>query len=78
MSCRTSLVNISINISTRPQRITGLYALRRLTAARVPQNTSRASALCGVLLHYSFAVAGMLRIPLSQSQNRRIQPERYV
>ena len=53
--------------------------LRRLTAARVPQNTSRASALCGVLLHHSFAVAGMLRIPLSQPQNRRIQPERrYV
>jgi len=45
-------------------------------AARVPQNTSRASALCGVLLHHSFVVAGTLRVPLSQPQNRRIQPER--
>jgi len=47
-------------------------------AARVPQNTSRASALYGILLHHNFAVAGTLRVPLSQSQNRRIQPERYV
>jgi len=59
-------------------RLTGLYALRRLSAARVPQNTSRANALCGVLLHHSFAVAGTLRVPLSQPQNRRIQPERYM
>jgi len=47
-------------------------------AARVPQNTSRANALCGVLLHHNFAVAGTLRVPLSQTQNRRIQPERYM
>jgi len=47
-------------------------------AARVPQNTSRANALCGVLLHHNFTVAGTLRVPLSQPQNRRIQPERYV
>jgi len=60
------------------RRLTGLYALRRLTAARVPQNTSRACALYGVLLHHSFAVAGTLRVPLSQPQNRRIQPERYA
>jgi len=52
--------------------------LRRLTAARVPQNASRAYALCGILLHYSFVVAGTLRVPLSQPQNRRIQPERYA
>jgi len=47
-------------------------------AAWVPQNTSRANALCGILLHHSFAVAGTLRVPFSQPQNRRIQPERYV
>ena len=47
-------------------------------AARVSQNTSRACALCGVLLHHSFVVAGTLRVPLSQPQSRRIQPERYV
>jgi len=60
------------------RRITGLYALRRLTAARVPQNTSRRKRLCGILLHHSFAVAGTLRVPLSQPQNRRIQPECYA
>jgi len=48
------------------------------SAARVPQNTSRANALYGVLLHHSFAVAGTLRVSLSQPQNRRIQPERYM
>jgi hypothetical protein len=47
-------------------------------AARVPQNTSRAYALFGVLFHHSFVVAGTLRVPLSQLQNRRIQLERYV
>jgi hypothetical protein len=35
-------------------------------------------ALCAVFLHHIFAVAGMLRIPLSQPQKRHIQPERYV
>jgi len=64
--------------STGVLRITGLYALRRLWAARVPQNTSQAKALYGVLLHHSFVVAGTLRVPLSQPQNRRIQPERYA
>jgi hypothetical protein len=29
-------------------------------------------------LRHIFAVAGMLRIPLSQPQKRHIQPERYV
>ena len=60
------------------RRLTGLYALRRLMAARVPQNTSRANALSGVLLHHSFVVAGTLRVPLSQPQKRHIQPERYT
>jgi len=55
---------------------TGLYALRRLSAARATQKRSRACALCGILLHHSFAVAGTLRVPLSQLQKRRIQPER--
>jgi len=41
-------------------------------AARATQNTIRANALCGVLLRHSFAVAGKLRFPLSQPQNRRI------
>jgi hypothetical protein len=31
-------------------------------------------ALCGVLLRHIFAVAGTLRVPLSQSQKRRLQP----
>jgi hypothetical protein len=35
-------------------------------------------ALCDVFLRHIFTVAGMLRIPLSQPQKRRIQPERYV
>ena len=51
---------------------------RRLTAARATQNTSRAYALCGVLLRHIFAVAGTLRVPLSQPQKRHIQPERYT
>jgi hypothetical protein len=47
-------------------------------AARATKNRSRANALCAVFLRHIFAVAGMLRIPLSQPQNRHIQPERYV
>jgi hypothetical protein len=35
-------------------------------------------ALCAVFLRHIFAVAGMLRIPLSQPQKRHIQPERYT
>jgi hypothetical protein len=37
-----------------------------------------ACGLCAVFLRHIFAVAGMLRIPLSQPQKRHIQPERYV
>ncbi|GHU11166.1 hypothetical protein FACS1894151_10810 [Spirochaetia bacterium] len=35
-------------------------------------------ALCAVLFQHIFAVAGTLRVPLSQPQKRRIQPERYA
>jgi len=56
----------------------GLYALRRLTAARATKKRSLACALCAFLLRHIFAVAGTLRVPLSQPQNRRIQPERYT
>jgi hypothetical protein len=55
-------------------RITGLYMLRHLTAARATKNRSRACALCAVFLRHIFAVAGTLRVPLSQPQKRHIQP----
>jgi hypothetical protein len=48
------------------------FTLRRLTAARATQNSSRAYALCAVLFRHIFAVAGTLRVPLSQPQKRRI------
>jgi hypothetical protein len=35
-------------------------------------------ALCAVFLRHIFAVAGTLRVPLSQPQKRHIQPERYA
>jgi len=62
----------------RNRHITGLYALRRLSAARATQKCSRAYALCAFLLRHIFAVAGTLCVPLSQPQKRRIQPERYA
>jgi hypothetical protein len=37
-----------------------------------------AYGLYGVFLRHIFAVAGTLRVPLSQPQKRHIQPERYV
>jgi hypothetical protein len=46
--------------------------LSTCSALRVPQKPSRANALCGFLLHNIFEVAGKLRFPLSQSQNRHI------
>ena len=52
--------------------------LRRLTAARATKNRSRARALCAVILRHIFAVAGTLRVLLSQPQKRHIQPERYM
>ena len=54
------------------------YTLRRLKAARATKNSSRANALCAIFFRHIFAVAGTLRVPLSQPQKRRIQPERYV
>jgi hypothetical protein len=36
-------------------RLTGLYMLRRLTAARATKNRSRANALCAVFLRHIFA-----------------------
>jgi len=50
--------------------------LRRPTAARATQKRSRACALCAFLFRHIFAVAGTLRVPLSQPQKRHIQPER--
>jgi hypothetical protein len=47
-------------------------------AARATKNRSRANALYAVFLRHIFAVAGTLRVPLSQPQKRRIQPERYA
>jgi len=52
-----------------------LYALPTVGFRKTPVGLS---ALCGVLLHHIFAVAGTLRVPLSQPQKRRIQPERYA
>jgi len=65
-------------IKAKNQRLTGLYMLRRLTAARATKKRSRANALCAFFLRHIFAVAGTLRVPLSQPQKRHIQPERYV
>jgi len=36
------------------QRVTGLYALRRLAAARATKNRSRANALCAFFLRHIF------------------------
>jgi hypothetical protein len=52
--------------------------LRRLSAARATQKRSRACALCAFLFRHIFAVAGTLRVPLSQPQKRHIPPERYA
>jgi hypothetical protein len=46
--------------------------LSACSALRVPQNPSRAYALCGFWLHHIFSVAGKLRFPLSQPQKRHI------
>jgi hypothetical protein len=48
------------------------YTLRRRRAARATKKPSRAYALCGFFLRHIFAVAGTLRVPLSQPQKRRI------
>jgi len=53
-----------------------LYALRPLRGLGVPFARSPK----GSHAHFThiFAVAGTLRVPLSQPQKRRIQPKRYV
>jgi hypothetical protein len=48
------------------------------SAARATQKRSRAYALCTFLFRHIFAVAGTLRVPLSQPQKRHIPPERYA
>ena len=48
------------------------YTLRRLIGGSGSAKRQSGFALCGILLHHIFAVAGMLRIPLSQPQKRRI------
>ena len=47
---RINCINKRIIIKEKQaHRITGLFTLRRLTAARAPKNRSRACALCAVL-----------------------------
>ena len=48
------------------------YTLRRPLGGSGSAKHQSGYALCGILLHHIFAVAGMLRIPLSQLQKRRI------
>jgi len=50
------------------RRLTGLFTLRRLTAARAPKNRSRANALCAVLSPPQFGQGSMLRIALLPAQ----------
>jgi hypothetical protein len=42
------------------------------------EKTQSGYALCGFFCSHIFAVAGTLRVPLSQPQKRQLQPERYV
>jgi hypothetical protein len=51
--------------------------LRRLAAARVPQNRVRAYTLCAVLLHHILPALVLLRKPYSGWQTVSYQ-ERYV
>jgi hypothetical protein len=46
-----------INLLQFLLRLTGLYVLRRLTAARATQNTSRRKRLCSVLFRHIFLCA---------------------
>ena len=55
---------------TAHNRIVYASALERLEFRSARSLRSHAS------LHHIFVIAGMLRIPLSQPQKRRIQPER--
>jgi hypothetical protein len=55
-----------------------VYASGAVAPSGYEKPQSAAYGLCGVFLRHIFAVAGMLRIPLSQPQKRHIQPERYA
>jgi hypothetical protein len=54
-----------------PTALNKRLALRRLSAARVPQNRVRAYALCTVLLHHILPALILLRKPLSGLAKRR-------
>jgi hypothetical protein len=49
-------------------------AFRRLGYAK----SCSGFALCTIFLRHIFAVAGTLRVPLSQQQKRHLPPERYM
>jgi hypothetical protein len=59
-------------------RLTGLYALRRLSAARATKKHSRACALCAFFLRHIFCAPELLRNSSIAHKKRRIQLERYV
>jgi len=48
------------------------YMLSACSALRVPQNTVRAYALCGILLHHILRLLVLLRKPLSATAKRHI------
>jgi hypothetical protein len=52
--------------------------LRRPLGGSGYEKPQSAYGLCVVFLRHIFAVAGTLRVPLSQPQKRHIQPERYA
>ena len=57
---------------------TGLYMLRRLSAARATKKRSRAYALCAFFLRHIFCALELLRNSFIAHKKRRIQPEHYV
>ena len=59
-------------------RLTGLYALRRLTAARATKKRSRACALSAFFLRHIFCALELLRNSFIAHKKRRIQPKRYM
>jgi hypothetical protein len=59
-------------------RLTGLYALRRLTAARATEKRSRACALYAFFLRHIFCALELLRNSFIAHKKRRIQPKRYA
>jgi hypothetical protein len=61
------------------RRITGLFTLRRLTAAWPPQRLGHYATLHShTVAPAHFASPGNLRFPVSGLQKRHIQPERYA